>query len=184
VILTIYHITIIEGVEKVNVTIEKPERIAKLPHYKGLPITATTLVDDNGVPNFKSIDNSKVWECKRDGKCAICGEALDYWLAFMVTEEEAEKRIIFESPQHVDCLKYAFQICPWLFYSKAKYSDPKTVKMEGVTFGHSHPDREKSLERQDMLGIYVCRSYENVIIKGYRVCKVPKAKYIEWIKGN
>lgn len=166
------------------IEMQKPERMAKLPHYKGLPVPALTLIDDKGIPQFKVIDNDKVWELKRDKKCGICGESLDYWIAFMVTEEEVNSRHIFESPNHIDCLKYAFEICPWLYYSKATYSHLDKVNMEGIEIVSAHPDREITNERPSKLGIYICRSYENVIYKGYRVCKVPQAKNIEWIEGK
>lgn len=172
-------------------TTPEPERIARLPKYKGLPVTATTRVDESGVPNFKEIDGSKVWQFKQECKCAICGEPLDYWVAFMVTEEEVKTRHIYESPQHIECLRYAFQLCPWLYYSKAMYSPIETVIVGGRTVSNSsHPERDNSLERPSKLGIYICRSYENVIIKpkvggvSYRVCKAAPAKTIEWIEGK
>jgi hypothetical protein len=168
-----------------KLNLPEPERVARLPHYKGIPITYTTLVDENGKPDFKSTDSDKVWEVKRDQKCSICGEHLDYWVAFMVTEKEAQTQLIYENPNHEECLRYAFQLCPWLYYAKATYSDLTKSSLEGYTFGHAHPDREISNERPSTLGIYITRSYKNVILPSrYRVCKVPAAKRIEWIKGN
>ena len=174
-------------------TMQEPERIAKLPHWRGLPITATTEVDPaTGIPNFKSVDGDKVWQFKQERKCAICGEALDYWIAFMVTEDEATSRHIFESPQHKECLEYAFQVCPWLYWSKAMYTPVETVEVDGRIVSNAlHPDRLAGVsQRPEKLGIYVCRSYENVIVKpypqqpAYRVCKAAPARSIEWIQGN
>lgn len=165
---------------------EEPERVAKLPHYKGIPITYTTLVDKNGIPNFKATDAERVWEVKRDKKCSICGEPLDYWIAFMVTEEEAESRNIYENPNHEECLKFAFNVCPWLYYSKAKYSDLSKVNLEGYTLTSSHPDREhEGSPRPPKLGIYITNNYKNVILPNrYRVCKAGKPKRLEWIEGH
>lgn len=163
---------------------EMPDSIKMLEQYKGFPITATTLIVD-GKPNFKATDPEKVWEFKRDGKCSICGQSLNYWIAFMVTEEEAKTGLIYESPNHEACLRYAFKICPWLAYSNAKYTDLS----KNTTLIGSHPDRALISGRPEKLGIYICKSYENVIIKKpytqyvFRVCKVPKAKRIEWIEG-
>lgn len=165
----------------------EPERIARLPHYNGLPVTYTTLVDLNGIPNFKATDDRKVWECKRDGKCSICGEPLDYWIAFMVTEEEAKSRNVYENPNHEECLRYAFNICPWLYYSKAKYSDPSEDwnKTEGFIVYAAHPDRTNSLDRPPKLGIYVTSGYKNKVLRNrYRVCRVGNAKKLEWIEGK
>jgi hypothetical protein len=172
------------GYNKMVNNLQEPERIARLPHYKGLPITAITMVDDEGVPNFRMVDSEKAWELKKNKCCSICGEPLDYWMAFMVSEGEAESRLVYESPNHEECLRHAFAICPWLFYSKHKYSDPSKMHMEGVKIVTSHPDRAVINERPDNLGIYICRSYENVVVKGMRVCKVSKAVRIEWIKGH
>lgn len=165
----------------------EPDRVAKLPHYKGIPITYTTLVVD-GVPQFKAVDTDRVWECKRNGKCSICGEVLDYKIAFMVTKEEADSRYVFENPNHEDCLRYAFNLCPWLYYSKATYGDTDKLnekfKDSGFSFHASHPDRQKANTRPPILGIYICRDYKNVVHKGYRICKVGKAQNIEWIEGK
>lgn len=166
---------------------EEPERIKRLPHYKGLPVTYTTLVVD-GVPNFKAVDNDKVWEVKKNGKCSVCGEPLDYWIAFMTSEKEANSRYVFDNPNHEECLRYSFNICPWLYYSKATYSDinklNENMKDGGIVYYHSHPDRNQSLDRPSKLGIYITRDYKNVMHQGYRVCKVGKAQKIEWIEGK
>lgn len=168
---------------------QEPERIAKLPHYKGLPVMFTTLVED-GIPNFKST-NENVWVAKRDGLCSICGEKLDYWIAFMVGEEEAESRLVYENPNHEECLRHAFNICPWLFFSKAKYTDAEDIKLSNYVAFNAHPNRDNSMQRPPKLGIYITNRYENKIIKGkgfdgkaYRVCKVGKPARIEWIEGR
>jgi hypothetical protein len=167
-----------------TITLEEPENIKKLPHFRGLPITAITFVGEDGTPNFKVIDNEKVRDCKDNKKCAICGQPLGWWIAFMVSEKEAQTRFIFESPNHEECLRYAFELCPWLYYSKAKYSDPETVKADGMGTISSHPDRSTINERPEKLGLYLCRGYDNVIHRGFRVCKVPPAKKLEWFEGH
>jgi hypothetical protein len=166
---------------------EIPSRMAKLPQYRGIPIPFTTLVDSEGVPHFK-MTNENVWVAKRDGLCALCGEKLDYWIAFMVDENEAESRVVFDNPQHEECLIYAFNVCPWLYWSKARYSETweKVDDFIGVA---THPNREKSLDRPKTLGIYITNRYENIIKKGnggmaYRVIKLGKAKRLEWIEGH
>lgn len=164
---------------------EVPERMKDNEVYKKLVVPYTTLRID-GIPQFKLIDNERVWECKRDGKCAMCGKPLDYWKAFMVTKEEAESRIIFENPSHEECLRYAFNVCPWLFYSRATYTAIKEGdKVGDYKLMSAHPDRDKSDARPPVFGIYITNRYENVIVQGrYRVCKVAKAKRIEWIEGK
>ncbi len=166
-----------------EILLPEPERIARLPHYKGLPITAITTVID-GIPNFRMVDSEKTWELKKEHKCSICGEPLDYWIAFMVSENEIKTRMVYESPNHEECLRYAFQICPWLYFSKHKYSNPDLMEIEGFKIVSSHPDRKSVNERPDMLAMYICRGFENVVRNGIRVCKVQPAKRIEWFKGN
>jgi hypothetical protein len=164
---------------------EEPERVKKLPHYKNLPIPYTTLIDANGKPQFKAIDSEKVWEVKRDKKCSVCGEPLDYWIAFMVTEEESVSRLVYENPNHEECLKYAFNVCPWLYYSKATYSDVSKTQIDGYEIASAHPERDESLNRPKKLGIYITNRYENKILPNrFRVCKVGKAKRLEWIDGK
>lgn len=166
-------------------TAEVPERIKKLPQYKGIYIPYTTLIDEKGIPHFSATDPDRPWEVKRDGKCSICGEPLDYWISFMVTEDEAESRIVYENPNHEECLKYAFNVCPWLYYSKATYSEIDKVKVDGVIMVGAHPDREIANTRPPKLGVYITNHYKNVIVdRYYRVCKVGKAKRLEWIDGK
>lgn len=160
-----------------------PARIAKLPQYKGIFIPALTFVDENGIPNFK-MTNDKVWQMKKERRCGLCGEPLDYWIAFMVTPDEAEARFINESPNHEECLRYAFSVCPWLYYSKAKYSDAEKIKADGYLVFNTHPDRDKGIGRPEKLGIYICNDYKNEIRNRYRGCRVPKAKRLEWIDGH
>lgn len=166
-------------------TAEEPERIAKLPRYKGLVVPYLTLVDEKGIPNFKATDPEKTWEIKRDKKCSVCGEPLDYWIAFMVTEEEAESKLVYENPNHEECLRYAFNVCPWLYYSKATYSNLDDIGVEGYQIRSAHPSRDVSSERPQRFGIYITNNYKNVILPNrYRVCKVGSAKRIEWIEGK
>lgn len=164
-------------------SMEVPEHMKDNAVYKGLVVPYTTLIVDDK-PQFKMINNERVWECKRDGLCSLCGKPLDYWKAFMVTEKEAESRIIFENPNHEDCLKYAFNVCPWLFYSKATYADISSGQLNGIDVVSSHPDRELSNQRPPKFGVYITNRYENVMRGQYRVCKVGKAKRLEWIEGK
>lgn len=165
-------------------TMEKPERIKKLPEWKGIIIPYLTYVDADGKPHFKTTDPNKTWEVKRDHKCSICGEPLDYWISFMVTEEEAESRLVYENPNHEECLRYAFNVCPWLYWSRATYSETGDTIGDVVTIG-AHPAREESNARPSKMGIYITNNYKNVVLPNrYRVCKVGKAKRIEWIDGK
>jgi hypothetical protein len=161
-----------------------PERMAQRPQYKGIPIPALTMIDDKGIPIFKAIDGDIVWKLKNEHKCGLCGQPLDYWIAFMVTEEEARNQFILESPNHEECLRYAFQVCPWLYYSKAKYGNPEEMKIDGFKFESVHPDREITNERPEKLGVYVCRTWKDEIRGRYRGCKVDKPKRLEWIEGH
>lgn len=167
-------------------TMEVPPRVAKLPQYKGLYVPYTTMWNGD-VPNFKAVDNEKVWEVKRDCKCSVCGEPLDYWIAFMVTEEDVETKHVFDNPNHEECLRYSFNVCPFLYYSKANYSDINKLNAnpnDPFTYVPNKLNMDK-LEREPKLGIYITNNYKNVIYKNkFRVCKVGKAKRLEWIEGK
>jgi hypothetical protein len=174
---------------------EEPERMKKLPHFKDLPIGYTTEMNGD-IPNFKAVDGEKVWRAKEKGLCSICGEPLDYYKAFLVTEREAETREVYENPNHVECLHHAFKVCPWMFYADSKYTDPEIVKAYGdiLRFGRSHPEAAEGQQRAERLGVYICRNYllaekiqtaPNGISKQlWRFCKVGNAVSVTWIKGN
>lgn len=170
----------------IDLTVPMPPRVAKLPQYKGMPVTVTTFVDDNGIPNFRAIDHAKVWPLKRDHRCGICGEPLDYWIAFIASPSEVAAQMVYDNPYHEDCARYALAVCPWLVYARSKYADvAKLPAPEGFTFLPTHPDREAMVERPDRMALYVVRSYENVIDRNrVRGCKVPAPKRLEWFPGR
>lgn len=168
----------------IDLNVGKPDRVARLPHYKGIPIPYTTLIV-NEKPDFRATDTDKIWEVKRDKKCSICGEHLDYYIAFIATENEIKTQFILENPNHEECLRFAFAVCPWLYYSKMQYSDiEKILPPEGIAYQEAHPERFGKRDRPDKLAIYICRSYKNEIRGRYRGCKVSKPVKIEWIEGK
>lgn len=167
---------------------EIPERMKELPLYKGVAVPYVTFIDKEEKIHFALVNDERVWEVRRDKKCSLCGKPLDYYIAFMVTEDELASREIFENPSHEECLRYAFNACPWLYYSKARYSDPERHQIEGVTVVQTHPDAISNAQRPEKLGICITRGYNNVIVnKGgqrVRLCKIAKPIKVEWIEGK
>lgn len=164
---------------------DEPERLSELPRFKGLLVPYVTLIDDKGIPQFKMTDPEKIWEIKRDKKCAVCGKPLDYWIAFMVTEEEANTRLVYENPNHEECLRYSFNVCPWLYYDKSTYSGIDEVEVDGFKINVAHPSRDETNKRPEKMGIYITNNYKNIILPSrFRVCKVGNVKRLEWIEGK
>jgi hypothetical protein len=57
-----------------------PERLSKRPQYKGFAIPFTTLIDANGVPDFKVVTIDVWMQCAVEKLCGLCGEKLDAWV--------------------------------------------------------------------------------------------------------
>lgn len=90
-----------------------PERIARLPVYRGYPVPwFVAWIDD--APDFRVIGTDKIPIAHNRSLCWICGERLGSFLAFVVGPMCAINRISSEPPSHGDCAEFAAIACPFL----------------------------------------------------------------------
>jgi hypothetical protein len=91
-----------------------PERIARLPKdIKGRPVPFFVLWKDDR-PDFQVVDPLKVNDCVTNRLCWICGQRLGRFLTFVIGPMSSVNRLSAEPPSHLDCAKYAAQVCPFL----------------------------------------------------------------------
>lgn len=157
-----------------------PERLARRPQFRGFPVPYTTLTRADGTPDFKVTDESEREECLRRRLCALCGEKLDYWIAFIGAEALIELREFYDPAMHQECARYAARACPFLANSEASYASPDYAPGE-VSHTHYVP----SSERPKRMGLYVTRSYQVVTrrisaTEIVRIVRAGKPKSIDW----
>ena len=91
-----------------------PERIARLERdSRGYPIFYAIQQDDGG-HSFKGVVQDRMIECAQHKLCGICGQKLDYWIAFAGGPLSVKNRAFTEPPMHKECLEYAAQVCPYI----------------------------------------------------------------------
>lgn len=137
------------------------ERWTKLPYYKGLPIPFTTLIDENGVPNFQAIDSAKVLRCILERRCGVCGEEIeDGWVAFIGGELCSENLVFIDPGMHPECAYYAAETCPYLKNADGAYSKTPNLKAPSNVSLALLQSEDKGRPKRMM--IYFCRSYTAV----------------------
>lgn len=92
-----------------------PEALARRPRTSsGLPVPFVAAERPDGSPDFTLIDPLRSLHASSRRLCAICGEALGYWLAFIGGPKSFDGRTFIDGPAHEECLLAATRLCPYL----------------------------------------------------------------------
>lgn len=91
-----------------------PPMMAGRPVYQGLAVPYTTLVAEDGTPDFKVQDETKRIECLKHRKCGLCGQLLGDVVVFVGGSKCCDTRLYFDAPGHEECVLYATKACPFL----------------------------------------------------------------------
>jgi hypothetical protein len=89
-------------------------RIAALPvdDRVGLPIPWSSPTLATGRPDFTRADGTKAIEASNRRLCGVCGQPLEYWVAFLGTLAAARNRVFHDPPMHESCAREAVRLCP------------------------------------------------------------------------
>ena len=107
---------------------------------KGYPLTYDLMLDPDGRP--MKVDSLLEVLVMYRRRCGICGDNLHKECAFIGGPEQARTGRFFTPALHVDCARFAFEICPFI-------SNPKWKAHSGM----------KS-ERPDEFVVYVTDGYK------------------------
>ena len=101
----------------------EPASLKARPHHGPFPVPYVTAIID-GIPDFKVHDNVQREKVARRGLCQLCGERfaptamppaiLPPTMAFVGHRGSLERGVFGEPPMHVDCMEFAWEVCPWL----------------------------------------------------------------------
>lgn len=155
---------------------EEPERLQRRPHQRGLPVPFVALQREDGSYDFRVVDMVRWKAAVERWLCALCGEALDYWIVFIGGPLTCEARIFFDPGMHEACARFALEACPFLT-GRQEYAPVEKVKAmnrEATIYADPMIPSGKNL-----IGLYFTRKYS--IIPPNRVHAAP-AKRIEWIE--
>jgi hypothetical protein len=95
-------------------TTQRPEgRLTHRPldERRAVPVPFFNVMGDGSV-NFTGINAETVARCARERLCGICGEALDYWIAFIGGPVSYSTRTYSDRPLHLQCAEAAVRYCP------------------------------------------------------------------------
>ncbi len=80
---------------------EIPRRLQHRPLFRGFPVPYVAMVDSAGTPDFKVLDVERMEECAVRRLCALCGEKLGRFAAFI------------GGPRHQTHLTFIDARCTW-----------------------------------------------------------------------
>lgn len=154
-----------------------PDSIAALPRdERGYPIPFNVVVDANGKPDFRIIDENKAATAMLTGRCALCGGDLIGNAAFVGGPRSINAHLFADGPMHPECAEYAVQVCPMIAAPKFSYTE-KTAP-DGYEIANI---REVSTQRPEVFGIGITGSYgfnrtpdDNVVIRAGAWIEAPR----------
>lgn len=148
-----------------------PAYLRQRPRWRGFPIPFTTLIRDDGTPDFKVTDQRAWAFAVSRGACGLCGEPLVYWQAFIGGGRCKESRLFFDPAMHIECAQYAIRVCPFLV-GKSDYSGAPPPA--GVVV-----DEHCSAQRPPDMYLFKTRGYRLVKIDGKIYIQAEPFKFIE-----
>ena len=97
-----------------------PVRMASRPIDKrGFPVPFFVAMV-NGEPDHRVVEPRALQGCMRHGWCWLCGTPLGAYKSFVIGPMCGINRVNSEPPSHLECARYAAQVCPFLTRPHAK----------------------------------------------------------------
>lgn len=171
-----------------------PEALTQRPKDdRGFPITFVTLIQEDGTPDFTTIDARQILRCIVEKSCGMCGVALPVAsvetlptglghdvrtrsygaVAFIGGPLAIENKNFLDPPMHVSCAEYAMRVCPHIAIPTARYAKPKEGEGRRV-FELVEPTRP------ERFGMYVTSHYQVVPYQGQPVFLAEPADRVVW----
>lgn len=140
-----------------------PERMRSLPRdpFRQFPIIFSQIPPiPDWVPSFESphdfraVLTERVIECAARRLCGVCGQPLDYWIAFLGGPLSAKNRAYTEPPMHPECARYAVQVCPYMVVQAVP-------RRESGAYGDLvRFDPTGTRDKPPAFGLYLTRSFK------------------------
>ena len=146
---------------------DMPEALAARPRdaRRGVPIPPVNVHPDphggTGTHvDFTTINTSTSSHLAAGRRCSLCGEAMEYWVAFLGTPRAAELLRYTDPPGHPECMRAALTLCPHIAlarHRRARADRPSA----GIMPPGSHADKP------DGWTLGITRSYRSMILPAH-----------------
>jgi hypothetical protein len=109
-------------------TVPLPQRMRGLPRdHRGYPIFYAVMPDprplEGATVDFRVLNERHHILCGKNRLCAVCGQRLGSQAWFIGGPMCIQNRIFGDAPMHLECARYALQVCPMLTIATKIYSD-------------------------------------------------------------
>ena len=84
-----------------------PDRIRRLPVFRGYPVPWFVAWLENGEPEFRAMDRAKWSRAIKDGLCWVCGERLGAHRVFVIGPMCGVNKTTSEPPCHAECAEWS-----------------------------------------------------------------------------
>jgi hypothetical protein len=132
-----------------------PPRMKRLPvDARGYPVP-WFVHWENGAPDFRVVERSKMYTAHREQLCWVCGEPLGKFLAFTVGPMCVINKTSGEPPSHRACAEFSARGCPFL--TKPQVERREDNLPEGATV---HP--QMIMRNPGVTAVWITLSYKVV----------------------
>lgn len=161
---------------------ERPTgRLAALPwdEKRHVPVPWFNKMPD-GVVDFTGINAHRVLECADKNLCGICGNPLDYWIAFIGGPISAQSHCYTDPPFHRECAEAAILYCPHI--NRRVHRRTPDEKYDPET---SWAPDDGTMEKPDTWIISITRSFKVLPHQGFIMFKAgPVKNYLIYEYGE
>lgn len=159
---------------------EIPDRLKNRPTYRGFIIPAISIMDAQGVPDFRVIDMEKWHQIVNQRLCAICGEKLvpgQYW--FIGGDICEANHLFFDPAMHEECARYSFTVCPFLAFSDYSKRPTRALPEGYEVINH---DELQNPKRPKRLALFFTANYRKANVRGTDQWMIMAGNWItvEW----
>lgn len=144
---------------------------------RGLPIPVVTAIAPDGTPDFTANSGPETLRVGEAHECGLCGQPLDYWIAFLGGPMSASTRAFTDPPMHEECAQAALKLCPHI--ARRGTSRAKKHRAEDVITPDGFTDGKVS-----EWVLYVTRSYDTLLLRDSVVFRPAPAKRLRRFTYN
>jgi len=156
-------------------TIPLPDRMRDLPRDHRGYIIPRFVHWENGEPDFRIVDAAFRMRCVTYRLCWLCGQKLGRHLAFVIGPMCALTRTTSEPPSHLECARYAAQVCPFLSRPRMRRNEKDWPEDKVRYIPGDHLERNPGVSV-----IWVTADYGAFAVANGDLYKVGDPISIEW----
>jgi hypothetical protein len=152
-----------------------PRALRDRPVWHGYVVPANVMWDNDGVPDFATINEELSRLLMEARQCALCGKRMRREFAFLGGPQSIGHRHFRDGPMHEDCARYAMAVCPFVSGQRRAY---RSLEVKREFEGHEHA-LIPTAPPPPLMGLLIAGDYE--VLPGGIVRAGPALREIEWI---